>query len=319
MESTRRKGMNLIKKLAAFAVSGCLVISLAGCTAKTPEAEVKQALEKVSQATSMTSVIDVEMEVSVNDNTSAEKAQVSTNITYEPFSVKLVNKSRVGTPSETVTETYAEGSGDMVAAYMQYDNQWMKQTLKQDAFMDSFQMYDTKENIQAALENVPKWEEVSRENKVVTLKGVLPAEKVFSVLEATRALQVVGMTGLTKEYYKGVPDVEITLQIDEATHMPKAYSAELGSVLQVLMDNVMASFSEDAENAQTDKLVVSKYSIQVECSNIGKTQKVTIPQDALKTAVDVEQQMQAYSDDQALKNQGQEAQVSEDALDTATE
>ncbi|NLK36485.1 MAG: hypothetical protein GX299_00155 [Epulopiscium sp.] len=311
--------MNLIKKLAAFAVSGCLVISLAGCTAKTPEAEVKQALEKVSQATSMTSVIDVEMEVSVNDNTSAEKAQVSTNITYEPFSVKLVNKSRVGTPSETVTETYAEGSGDMVAAYMQYDNQWMKQTLKQDAFMDSFQMYDTKENIQAALENVPKWEEVSRENKVVTLKGVLPAEKVFSVLEATRALQVVGMTGLTKEYYKGVPDVEITLQIDEATHMPKAYSAELGSVLQVLMDNVMASFSEDAENAQTDKLVVSKYSIQVECSNIGKTQKVTIPQDALKTAVDVEQQMQAYSDDQALKNQGQEAQVSEDALDTATE
>jgi hypothetical protein len=319
MESTRRKGMNLIKKLAAFAVSGCLMVSFAGCTAKTPEAEVKQALEKVSEATSMTSVIDVEMEVSVNDNTSAEKAQVSTNITYEPFSVKLVNKNRVGTPNEIVTETYAEGSGDMVAAYMQYDNQWMKQTLKQEAFMDSFQMYDTKENIQAALKDVPKWEEVSRENKVVTLKGVLPAEKVFSVLEATRALQVVGMTGLTEEYYKGVPDVEIVLQIDEATHMPKSYSAELGSVLQVLMDNVMASFSDKTESAQTDKLIVSKYSIHVECSDIGKTQKVTIPQEALKTAVDVEQQMQAYSDDQALKNQEQEEQVSDDALDTAAE
>ncbi len=290
--------MDWMKKLTTFVVGGSLVFALAACGAKTPEAEVAQALEKVAEAESITSVIDVDMKVSVNGSVSEEKDQASTNIVYQPFSVKIVNKSRIGLPSEIVTETYAEGSGDTVTAYMQYDNQWMKQNVKQADFLDSLQMYDTRENMQTVIKSIEKWEQVSKKNKILTLKGTLPAAKVSQVLESTRALQMVGMTGLTEEYYKGVPDVEVTLELDETTHLPKSYSADLSNVLKILMDNVMASFSEGTDSSTTDKLEVSKYNIHVECSDIGKTQKVNIPPEALKSAVDFEQQMQAYTDNQ---------------------
>lgn len=303
--------MNVLKRVAAIVLASVVMFSLSACVKKTPDEEVAQALTRILKAESMTSVIDVDMEVAVGGNVSKQIAQATTSVSYAPYLVQIINKSEVGTPQERTAETYAEGNDDTVTVFMEYDKQWMKQSITKEEFLDSLQIYDGKENIQKFINGVSQWKEVSEENKVTTYTGTIPSEKLFDILESTRMLQMIGMTGLTQEYYQGIPALEITLKVDQATNLPISYHADFSPVLQVLMDNVMKNFADAEKKDAKDALKVSKYIVTVSYSKVDKTQKIEIPKEALESAVDFEQQMKDYAEKQGAVQEENKLETTE--------
>ncbi len=288
--------MKVIKKMAALFLTGIMIFALAACapkpTSASPAEMAADAAKKIAAAKNMTGKLTADTEMIVGENKSTAKAESEIKVVYEPLNMKIVNKSNLDADNETTMETFVDETNGTVTTYMQYSNQWMKQSLNREDALTALRMYDIRKNMEAFLTAGTDWKEVSRENKVVTLEGTLTAEALKTIVEETKSLQVVGMAGLTPEYYEGVTDLKMTVTIDETTGYPISYSMDFASVLQVLTDNVMKNLNQQAQDSTT-KINVAKYILTATCSEVGKTEKTEISKEALETAVDFEEQMAA--------------------------
>lgn len=288
--------MNLIKRLAALLLTGTMIFALAACSPKLisvpPSEMIANAAKKIAVAKDMTGSLKAETEMAVGENKSAAKAETDIKVVYEPLNMHIFNKSNTDGDNETTMETFVDEANGTVSTYVKYGDQWMKQSLNREDALMALRMYDVRKNMETFLTAGTDWKEISRENKVVKLEGTLTAETLKTIVEETKSLQMVGMAGLTPEYYEGISDLKITVLLDEMTGYPISYNVDFGSLLQVVTNNVMKNLKQQTQDS-TAQIKVVKYNVTVACSQIGKTPKTEVSKEALKSAVDFEEQMAA--------------------------
>ena len=134
---------------------------------------------------------------------------------------------------------------------------------------------------------------VSEQENVMELQGTLPADALFTVVEDTKSLQVMGMAGLTEEYYKGVNDASVTVSVDKETLLPVSYCIDLSNTLETLMNNVINTFGTGTEGNEPVKTTVNEYTLTVDCKDINQTKKVEIPKETIESAIDFEKQIES--------------------------
>lgn len=168
----------------------------------------------------------------------------------------------------------------------------MKQSSEPDIILESLRMYDTKQNAILFLKNATNWQQIETDNTLDVFQGTLPASVLYEVVEDTKSLQMMGMAGLTKEYYEGVTDTLVTVSINKQTHTLVDYTVDLSNTLETLMSNVVNTFSNSEEEAELAKTTVNEYRLTVKCSDINETKKIEIPKETLDSAVDFERQIE---------------------------
>ncbi len=297
--------MNLGKKAMAFVCGAMLLFAFSGCNSSanvqtqtnqtdniTPEEMVAAVMSNLENAESMKSLIVAESDMTAADTTSTGTTEAEVTTVYSPLGMEISTTSNL---EKNPLVTYVQEEDGMATTYMQYAGQWMKQSVETNIAMDSLQMYDTKENALLFLNAAKDWKEVSADENTVVLEGTLLADSLKTLVEDTKSLQVMGMAGLTEEYYEGISDTTITLIVDSQTKMPMLYTVDLANTLEVLMNNVTSTFnSSDAQNPP-QQTSVNQYTLSVELSNINEIKKVEIPQEVLDNAVDLEKQIESAS------------------------
>lgn len=297
--------MNLGKKAMAFVCGAMLLFAFSGCNSSanvqtqtnqtdniTPEEMVAAVISNLENAESMKSLIVAESDMTTADTTSTGTTEAEVTTVYSPLGMEISTTSNL---EKNPLVTYVQEEDGMATTYMQYAGQWMKQSVETNIAMDSLQMYDTKENALLFLNAAKDWKEVSADENTVILEGTLLADSLKTLVEDTKSLQVMGMAGLTEEYYEGISDTTITLTVDSQTKMPMLYTVDLANTLEVLMNNVTSTFnSSDAQNPP-QQTTVNQYTLSVELSNINEIKKVEIPQEVLDNAVDLEKQIESAS------------------------
>lgn len=297
--------MNLGKKAMAFVCGAMLLFAFSGCNSSanvqtqtnqtdniTPEEMVAAVISNLENAESMKSLIVAESDMTTADTTSTGTTEAEVTTVYSPLGMEISTTSNL---EKNPLVTYVQEEDGMATTYMQYAGQWMKQSVETNIAMDSLQMYDTKENALLFLNAAKDWKEVSADENTVVLEGTLLADSLKTLVEDTKSLQVMGMAGLTEEYYEGISDTTITLIVDSQTKMPMLYTVDLANTLEVLMNNVTSTFnSSDAQNPP-QQTSVNQYTLSVELSNINEIKKVEIPQEVLDNAVDLEKQIESAS------------------------
>ena len=297
--------MNLGKKAMAFVCGAMLLFAFSGCNSSanvqtqtnqtdniTPEEMVAAVMSNLENAESMKSLIVAESDMTAADTTSTGTTEAEVTTVYSPLGMEISTTSNL---EKNPLVTYVQEEDGMATTYMQYAGQWMKQSVETNIAMDSLQMYDTKENALLFLNAAKDWKEVSADENTVVLEGTLLADSLKTLVEDTKSLQVMGMAGLTEEYYEGISDTTITLIVDSQTKMPMLYTVDLANTLEVLMNNVTSTFnSSDAQNPP-QQTTVNQYTLSVELSNINEIKKVEIPQEVLDNAVDLEKQIESAS------------------------
>ena len=297
--------MNLWKKTITFVCISVMMMIFAACgdttnvqtqtdqtDNATPEETVATVISNLEKAESMKSLIVAESDMTTADTTSVGSTQAEVTTIYSPLSMEISTSSNL---EKTPLVTYVQEKDGMATTYMEYAGQWMEQSVETNIAIDSLQMYDTRENAVLFLKNAQEWKVVSAEDNNIILEGTLSANALKTVVEDTKSLQVMGMAGLTEEYYEGVLDTTITLTVDTATQLPIRYTVDLSNTLEVLMNNVTSTFSSsDAQNLP-QKTTVNQYTFTVECSDINEIKKVEIPQEVLNNAVDLEKQIENIS------------------------
>ncbi len=297
--------MNLGKKAMAFVCGAMLLFAFSGCNSSanvqtqtnqtdniTPEEMVAAVISNLENAESMKSLIVAESDMTTADTTSTGTTEAEVTTVYSPLGMEISTTSNL---EKNPLVTYVQEEDGMATTYMQYAGQWMKQSVETSIAIDSLQMYDTKENALLFLNAAKDWKEVSADENTVILEGTLLADSLKTLVEDTKSLQVMGMAGLTEEYYEGISDTTITLTVDSQTKMPMLYTVDLANTLEVLMNNVTSTFnSSDAQNPP-QQTTVNQYTLSVELSNINEIKKVEIPQEVLDNAVDLEKQIESAS------------------------
>lgn len=287
--------MNLVKKAALFLLAGIMMVMFGSCgptkvDTSTPEAAINTAAEKMTTAKSLNSTLIVDMDVVVGDNTSSQQAKSEISHIYEPVAIKIVNIVDSGTEHEDKMENYAIEDNGRVVAYKDYAGRWTKQTVGKEELQNAWQIYDTKDNAITLLNAATNVEETGRADKIITLKGEIPAENVQEVAEETRAFQMMGLSDLTDEYFEGVPKVEIQFTMDETTGVLTGYQVDYTPALQKILENVNHFlYPEAAQGDAPQGTTVSKYSITVQCADFDKVEKITVPQTVLNSAIDYTQ------------------------------
>ncbi len=186
-----------------------------------------------------------------------------------------------------------EETDGIATTYMEYAGQWMKQSSEPDIILESLRMYDTKQNAILFLKNATNWQETDGDDTFSVFQGTLPASVLYEVVEDTKSLQMMGMAGLTKEYYAGVTDATITVSVHKQTHTLMDYTVDLSNTLETLMSNVVSTFSNSEEEAALAKTTVNEYRLIVKCSDVNETKKIEIPKETLDSAVDFERQIES--------------------------
>lgn len=291
--------MNFCKKIMIFVLFGIMSVSFSACGDEAisqkettePEEAITKVLSNLEQVKSMQSVVKTQSDMTTAGSNSNVSTETTVTTVYSPLNMKIESKSSLS--SNNVLVTYVDEADGMATTYMEYAGQWMKQSLEPNIVLDSLRMYDTKQNAISFLKNASNWQMVSEQENVMELQGTLPSDVLFEVVEDTKSLQVMGMAGLTEEYYKGVNDANITISIDKQTLLPVSYRIDLSNTLETLMNNVINTFGAGTEGNEPVKTTVNEYTLIVDCKDINQTKKVEIPKETIDSAIDFEKQIES--------------------------
>lgn len=268
----------------AFAFSACGEQAIT----ETPEETMTQVLTNLEQVKSMKSSITTQSDMTTAGSNSNTSTETQVAAIYNPLNMKIESKSS----NNNAVITYVEETDGIATTYMEYAGQWMKQSSEPDIILESLRMYDTKQNAILFLKNATNWQQIETDNTLDVFQGTLPASVLYEVVEDTKSLQMMGMAGLTKEYYEGVTDTLVTVSINKQTHTLVDYTVDLSNTLETLMSNVVNTFSNSEEEAELAKTTVNEYRLTVKCSDINETKKIEIPKETLDSAVDFERQIE---------------------------
>lgn len=273
-----------------------MVFSLAACAKKDQPSggdaaaamlNARQEMEKVS---SMRYAYAMEIAISAEGESVEMTVNGSAEMTMDPAAVKMtMNMDMLGMALENIQIYVVPENGQMVT-YVGMDmegtgqNQWYK-TLAEDATI-STEQYNAVDSFELYMENGSDFKAAGRETvqgvSTTRYEGVIGSDVLEETLEKSGNLDNIGSL-LGKNYSDGLAKmggIPITIWISDAG-LPVKYVFDMTSMMAELIKNT-AEDNRDA-GVSVDKVVMS-----MEVEGYNDISAITVPQEALDSAANME-------------------------------
>ena len=287
---------NLWKKIAAGALALAMVFSLAACAKKDQPsggdavAAMRNARQEMEKVSSMRYTYAMEMAISAEGESVEMTVNGSAEMTMDPIAVKMtMNMDMLGMALENIQIYMVPENGRMVT-YVGMDmegagqNQWYK-TLAEDATI-SMDQYNAVDSFELYMENGSDFKAAGKETvqgvSATRYEGVISSDVLEETLEKSGNLD--NISSLLGEDYSdalakmgGIP---ITIWISDAG-LPVKYVFDMTSMVAELIKNT-------AEDNRDAGVSVDKVMMSMEVEGFNDISAITVPQDALDSAANME-------------------------------
>ena len=287
---------NLWKKIAAGALALAMVFSLAACAKKDQPsggdavAAMRNARQEMEKVSSMRYTYAMEIAISAEGESVEMTVNGSAEMTMDPIAVKMtMNMDMLGMALENMQIYVVPENGRMVT-YVGMDmegagqNQWYK-TLAEDATI-STEQYNAVDSFELYMENGSDFKAAGRETvqgvSATRYEGVISSDVLEETLEKSGNLD--NISSLLGEDYSGalakMGGIPITIWISDAG-LPVKYVFDMTSMVAELIKNT-------AEDNRDAGVSVDKVMMSMEVEGYNDISAITVPQDALDSAANME-------------------------------
>lgn len=285
---------NLWKKIAAGALALAMVFSLAACGKEQSGADAASVMaaaqQELTKVSSMRYTYAMEMAISAEGESVEMTVNGSAEMTMDPIAVKMtMNMDMLGMALENIQIYMVPENGRMVT-YVGMDmegagqNQWYK-TLAEDATI-STEQYNAVDSFELYMKNGSDFKAAGKETvqgvSATRYEGVISSDVLEETLEKSGNLD--NISSLLGEDYSdalakmgGIP---ITIWISDAG-LPVKYVFDMTSMVAELIKNT-------AEDNRDAGVSVDKVMMSMEVEGFNDISAITVPQDALDSAANME-------------------------------
>lgn len=274
--------MKMKKRIFAFALTVAMAVTAAGCGAKEStdiEALLKTANDTMAQVNSMTAQMDMQMDMSYEEESVRTLIQSNMDVVLEPFATKMTISTTLNDEVLQEYEMYAVQNADAVDAYIQTGGQWYHQPMASG----DISQYNTKQNMELYLQNISSFVAAGTEEingiQATRIEGVLTGDSMKEALKTSGVESVYADMGLSADdlvsLMDGIEDMPVKLWISADGYVVQ-YELDMTSMMQAIFDNL----SGGEENPVT----ISTTLMRMTCSNFDAVQDIEVPAEALAAA-----------------------------------
>ena len=285
---------NLWKKIAAGALALAMMLTLAACGKEQSGADAASVMaaaqQELTKVSSMRYTYAMEMAISAEGESVEMTVNGSAEMTMDPIAVKMtMNMDMLGMALENIQIYMVPENGRMVT-YVGMDmegagqNQWYK-TLAEDATI-STEQYNAVDSFELYMKNGSDFKAAGKETvqgvSATRYEGVISSDVLEETLEKSGNLD--NISSLLGEDYSdalakmgGIP---ITIWISDAG-LPVKYVFDMTSMVAELIKNT-------AEDNRDAGVSVDKVMMSMEVEGFNDISAITVPQDALDSAANME-------------------------------
>ena len=285
---------NLWKKIAAGALALAMMVTLAACGKEQSGADAASVMaaaqQELTKVSSMRYTYAMEMAISAEGESVEMTVNGSAEMTMDPTAVKMtMNMDMLGMALENIQIYMVPENGRMVT-YVGMDmegagqNQWYK-TLAEDATI-STEQYNAVDSFELYMKNGSDFKAAGKETvqgvSATRYEGVISSDVLEETLEKSGNLD--NISSLLGEDYSdalakmgGIP---ITIWISDAG-LPVKYVFDMTSMVAELIKNT-------AEDNRDAGVSVDKVMMSMEVEGYNDISAITVPQDALDSAANME-------------------------------
>lgn len=276
--------MKFGKRIAAFALSAALALSLAACGSGTEKStgDIATALEKINAVKSLEATMVMEMDMSLMGQSMETETAMNMVCFNDPMKLKADMTMDMGELGSFTMNMYAAMDGDNYTVYMNDGSAWSSETVD----MSYLQQYDAQESMNLYLESGDDYtldgtEEIngSTANKFTGVIRGDALEEVLAASGATSRLESsVGDLDLS-ELYSDLGDMPITVWVDQESGYPVRYAMDMTELMQGIMEKSMAAAG--GEEDISGMITMDKMSLVMDCFNFDNATDFEIPAEAL--------------------------------------
>ena len=285
---------NLWKKIAAGALALAMMFTLAACGKEQSGADAASVMaaaqQELTKVSSMRYTYAMEMAISAEGESVEMTVNGSAEMTMDPIAVKMtMNMDMLGMALENIQIYMVPENGRMVT-YVGMDmegagqNQWYK-TLAEDATI-STEQYNAVDSFELYMKNGSDFKAAGKETvqgvSATRYEGVISSDVLEETLEKSGNLD--NISSLLGEDYSdalakmgGIP---ITIWISDAG-LPVKYVFDMTSMVAELIKNT-------AEDNRDASVSVDKVMMSMEVEGYNDISAITVPQEALDSAANME-------------------------------
>ena len=285
---------NLWKKIAAGALALAMMFTLAACGKEQSGADAASVMaaaqQELTKVSSMRYTYAMEIAISAEGESVEMTVNGSAEMTMDPIAVKMtMNMDMLGMALENIQIYMVPENGRMVT-YVGMDmegagqNQWYK-TLAEDATI-STEQYNAVDSFELYMKNGSDFKAAGKETvqgvSATRYEGVISSDVLEETLEKSGNLD--NISSLLGEDYSdalakmgGIP---ITIWISDAG-LPVKYVFDMTSMVAELIKNT-------AEDNRDAGVSVDKVMMSMEVEGFNDISAITVPQDALDSAANME-------------------------------
>lgn len=285
---------NLWKKIASGALALAMMFTLAACGKEQSGADAASVMaaaqQELTKVSSMRYTYAMEMAISAEGESVEMTVNGSAEMTMDPAAVKMtMNMDMMGMALENIQIYVVPENGQMVT-YVGMDmegtgqNQWYK-TLAEDATI-STEQYNAVDSFELYMENGSDFKAAGRETvqgvSTTRYEGVIGSDVLEETLEKSGNLDNIGSL-LGKNYSDGLAKmggIPITIWISDAG-LPVKYVFDMTSMMAELIKNT-------AEDNRDAGVSVDKVMMSMEVEGYNDISAITVPQEALDSAANME-------------------------------
>ena len=282
--------MKKMKRVSAILLIVILTVGilLSGCSGKSVEDMVAEAIKNTENVTSMDSQLTMDMGISVMGIT--VNMSVEGNITYFADPLKMKMDMGIDGMGENVkTEMYVQQKDGMYEIYTQTDGSWNYETVDEAEFEAQMGQFQSQANMNLFLQSAKDFklngEEDINGSKAVKVEGVISGEELKKVIkESLASMQSATDSGslgegITDQMFENLGDMPITIWIDMATMYPVKYDLDMSDILNKLLENAMSGLS--SEEGQQINFSINEFKMSMTSSNFNSATDFEIPAEAL--------------------------------------
>lgn len=285
---------NLWKKIAAGALALAMMFTLAACGKEQSGADAASVMaaaqQELTKVSSMRYTYAMEMAISAEGESVEMTVNGSAEMTMDPTAVKMtMNMDMLGMALKDV-QIYMVSEGGQMVAYTGMDmtgagqNQWYK-SLADDSGMNAEQ-YDAVEAFELYMKNGSNFKAVGTDTvqgaSATRYEGVITSDMLEDTLEESGSLD--NISSLLGEDYSGalakMGGIPITIWISDAG-LPVKYVFDMTSMVAELIKNT-------AEDNRDAGVSVDKVMMSMEVEGYNDISAITVPQEALDSAANME-------------------------------
>ena len=276
--------MKLRKRVFAGILAGAMALMMAGCGGTTTdtsadggiEALLQKADETMAGVTSMSSHMDMVMDMTLDEEVYSTSTSATIEGFYDPVKMKMDMSMSINGEELQSYAMYVAQDGDTVTSYMNMAGAWYAQPVD----ISSLSQYNAQENMSIYLENLETFSEAGTEEingqSATIIEGVLTGDSMKEAIASSGIDSMSTELGMTEEemdsLFASMGDMPVKLWITEDGYVVK-YELDMTAVMAGLMGSMSAEESGGMEFTKT--------LITMTCDNFNTVEDFEIPAEAL--------------------------------------